>query len=85
MTTQEFLKKIPKKIRIGALGCCRPLSELVLDPKVWKAVITILLKETNIKTPHDEKYIEQIHKDKMHQMIDHLCDGGTIETYLKTL
>jgi len=98
MTIQEFIEKIPKEIRLNSLGICKPLPELVLDIRVWEAVgkslnwgydkaFSFAGKATQ-KTKRelgkklgmdaDWKYI-------MREMIDHLCNGGNIESYLKTL
>lgn len=71
------------------------LQEIVLDPKFWEAVgkvegwgstsdnpdRTFYLH----KTKNKEVLINVDYQNKMHQMIDHLADGGTIESYIKTL
>ncbi len=66
----------------------------ILDPKAWEAVGKI---ENWIDTKYNKacgkiyigRPIVNIHrqdwKKKMHKMIDHLIDGGTIESYIKTL
>jgi len=58
------------------------LSELVLKPDAW---------ENNGKVEgwfieESEEFIPNIEwQQKMHQMIDHICEGGTAESYIKTL
>jgi len=66
------------------------IHKLVLDPKAWEAVgkvdgwkkidtVICGIKKVEIET--NENGYEQ----RMHEMIDHLIKGGSIETYLKTL
>jgi len=63
--------------------CTDPYSyaELVLDPKSWEAV-----GKVEGWNKYDEKeYFAPEYRNKMHQMIDHLVEGGTIESYIETL
>ncbi len=77
MTTQEFIQKVPEELRLHQLGHCKSLSELVLDPEVWKAVFPI----------HVCGELCAIHgwQAHMHQMIYALIDGKSLEEYLSTL
>jgi len=100
MTTNKFIEKIPKELRLHPLGHCKPLSELVLDPKVWEAVgkvegwgeICEACKKIDDGNPCKQlsgqdplTHIIMEPGDKMHKMIDSLIQGRTIEQYIKTL
>lgn len=70
--------------------------EILLDPKFWKAVGKVEGWEDKDclgckRVPHfpanclKVRYCGKQFKENMHQMIDHLCSGGTIEEFIKTL
>jgi len=77
------------------------IEYVVMDPKAWEAVgrvegwdddiednIVYCRGDHQISKPKDcfDCYEElTVYKDYMHQMIDHLVSGGTIESYLETL
>ena len=70
------------------------LHEILLDPNAWEAVGKSLgwekeLFELQGNSIFDSFEGNEVFKQKyfveMHQMIDHLIDGGTIESYLGTL
>ena len=54
-----------------------------LDPRAWQAVA----KAEGWKDGYEKKHIEfpPEWKNNMHNMIDELIEGGTIEKYIKTL
>ena len=56
-------------------------DKMFLDPKAWEAV-----GKVEGWNKYDEKeYFAPEYRNKMHQMIDHLVEGGTIESYIETL
>lgn len=60
------------------------LNDIVLDPNFWKAVG----KVEYIKTWGRDNFpsrIEEWAKKKMHNMIDHLNEGKSLEDYIKSL
>jgi len=98
MTIKEFIEKAigggwkPKVTRIEYQkyfdnGYCEIFQDyyFLLDPKFWKAVGKVQYEKTWNRSSGLEKSIKSWSKLRMHEMIDHLCDGGTIESYLKTL
>ena len=64
------------------------ISELVLDPKFWEAVEKVeeWSKTRLVERANEREAFEYgCKKEKMHEMIDFLCEGGNIEDYIKTL
>ena len=69
------------------------LEKTLLDPKAWQAVgkVERWPEKTEIdhgnwddmKTMTTESVLTSKHK--IHQMIDFICEGGTIKEYVKTL
>lgn len=84
MTIQEFLKKIPDDIRISVLDVCRPLPELVLDPRVWEALHKTEDWDDGYEYEPYSGYQPEW-KYKMEALTWHLIGGGTIESYIETL
>ena len=77
MTIQDLIEKAiqggyDKKQRLTPLGILKPLEQLVLDPKFWKAVGKM-----------EKSFYE--YTDNMHHMISYLIKGGNLEDYIKTL
>ncbi len=78
MTPRQFISKIPEEIRLHPLGQCKSLSELVLDPEVWKAVnMEERWSFIGVSTPG--------WKMQMYRMIKSIADGKSLEEYLTTL
>jgi hypothetical protein len=79
----------------------KPITEILLDPAAWKAVEKVEGWEDeclNCRVPMREhkptrigkvycsqSHIHYVWRAKMHRLIDHLAEGGTIESYLETL
>ncbi len=98
MTTKEFIQKIPEELRLHPLGHCKSLSELVLDPEVWKAVgkkegwggacgycyASTIQKCIKYQVCENSEVID-LWQAHMHQMIDALADGKSLEEYITTL
>lgn len=55
------------------------LCQMWLDPAAWKAVGKVEQLNNYPKWAHGGW------KEQMHDLIDHLAEGGTIESYLETL
>ena len=58
---------------------------IFLDPKSWEAVGKVQYEKVWNRSSGLEKSIKSWSKLRMHDMIDHLCEGGTIESYIETL
>ena len=63
------------------------IHKLVLDPKFWESYGKVEGWEDSVvfNTNGESKKSINQHSRKMHKMIDHLCNGGTIESYIETL
>jgi len=59
----------------------KSIHEITMNPKAWEAVGKVEGWGEDV----DCCYIEPGHTLKMHQMIDHLVEGGDIESYLSEL
>lgn len=91
MTIQQFIEKA---IEGGYDGYPKPFcvecgnyqtikgGDLFLDPKAWQAVGKVEGWNKNIHsgTGHFQDY-----KWYMHRLIDHLCEGKDIESFIATL
>ena len=93
MTIKEFIEKaieggydIKRALVVNKDDEYNPISmqssdKMFLDPKAWEAV-----GKVEGWNKYDEKeYFAPEYRNKMHQMIDHLVEGGTIESYIETL
>ena len=60
-----------------------PVSDIFLDPKAWEAVGRTFHYSKSKEA--DTAYGKMYAKEKMHQMIDALIEGKSIEEYLTTL
>lgn len=64
-------------------------QNVLLDPRAWEAVGKVEgwggmhFCDDNDSCGNSGCY--PVYRDKIHQMIDHLIQGGTIESYLETL
>lgn len=92
MTTEQFIEKAKEggwKLHLqGGTDTEKFIHQMLLDPEVWKAVYkdTPLGTTISFMSGWSRSRINMpIWQYKMHKMIDHLVDGGTIESYLKTL
>jgi len=61
------------------------LHALLLDPLAWQAVGKVEGWPTGFPDPKNQYSRGMSWKINMYRMIDHLAEGGTIESYLKTL
>ena len=66
------------------------LDCIFLDPKAWKATGKVegwhkLDKDITIEMELIHGMVMPRWRVRMHRMIDHLCEGGDIESYLKGL
>jgi hypothetical protein len=60
------------------------LEVIFLDPRAWRAVGKI--ERWNVSEPHDYKHHAiDVSLLEMHNMIDALAEGRTIEQYIETL
>ncbi len=81
LSTQEFYRLKSVGIRGGSLDVA--LSCVFLDPLAWQAVGKVegwSLEEEMCTQLHSDAYL-----CKMHDMIDALAEGKTIEQFLETL
>jgi len=99
MKIKEFIEKgieggydIKRALVVNKDDEYNPISmqssdKMFLDPKAWEAVGKVDFKKTmkqdgSIKI---EDYCKEYAQWAMKNMIEHLCEGGTIESYLETL
>ncbi len=64
------------------------LNDMVLDPLAWKAVMgdkLVKIDEENVGEDFYETVVMVKWKWHMHQMIDVLAEGKSIEEFIKTL
>ena len=65
------------------------LEKILLDPKAWEAVgkVEEWTRTEYPTNPHIQmdSYEVKEYKEKMHQMIDALAEGKTVEEFIKTL
>ena len=85
MTTKEFIEKaIDGGFNIpGGADCYTKDEEYFLNPLAWQAVG----KVEGWGSTHDQDGYLVIHdwKRNMHRMIDALCEGKSVESFLSTL
>jgi hypothetical protein len=84
MNQKEFIEKAIEggykgKTNIG-YDCW--FNDIILDPKAWEAVGKVEGWKGEIEL---DEYEYGHWTERMHEMIDHLIEGGTIDSYLKTL
>lgn len=82
----ESIEDIEKEIDLN-VWTQDEISAIFLDPKAWQAVGKIegWDEESFYRTAPDIEVYGSEAKFKMHGMIDALCDGKSIEDYIKTL
>lgn len=65
------------------------LKSIFLDIKAWEAVGKVdgwgAMHFCDDSDSCGNSGCYPVYRDKMHSMIDHLIEGGTIETYIETL
>lgn len=61
------------------------LYDLILDPKAWKAVIKVEMMKDDVYSAGSDQEISDIAQTKMHNMINTLFIGKTLEEYIATL
>ena len=90
MNTKKFIEKaiegganLDKHLfALYAIGDDYIPASVFLDPKAWEAVGKVEGWWIDNPANFHANYEWEL---KMHQMIDHLISGGTIESYLETL
>lgn len=86
MKILEFTRTIPEDIRLNHLGICRPIPELVLDPRVWEAIGKAKeWGEGEIAVWRSERAKMTVPEFYMHNLVEALFEGETIESFIKTL
>lgn len=64
------------------------MEKMWLDPKFWEAVGKVegwKIWQIGEKTRAGNNIVRQGSSLKMHEMINHLCSGGTIKSFIKSL
>jgi len=76
--------------RVRAINKMKYKERIFLDPKAWEAVGKVE-GWLGVETCHScrgyecETLFESPAHQKMVHMIDHICEGGTAESYIKSL
>jgi len=83
MTVQTFIEKA-RSVGYGTYYECD--EAYFLDPEAWKAVGKVEGWGPGTRVELGGGFwTEDMWLKHMHRMIDHLAEGGTIESYLETL
>lgn len=61
------------------------IERVLLDPSFWKSLCVMGVPETDEQSDERSANGTEQWKYLMHRMIDHLAEGGTIESYFESL